>query len=257
MLVDTHSHLNCPSLLARLDDVLSAARKSDVSKIIVPSVGPEDWETVKALASETDGIFVAFGVHPMRAHLCTDDNVDRLSLFSEKAVAIGEIGLDYVLPNPPRDQQIPAFRKQLRAAVEIGLPVLIHCRKAFSDLIRILKEENVQRVGGVMHAFSGSYETAMECITLGLSISICGTVTYRNAVKPVSLVQRLSLDHLVLETDSPDMTPEPHRGIENEPAFLRYTLRKAAEIRGTDPEEVAAVTTRNAERLFRIDTVTG
>ena len=145
-----------------------------------------------------------------------------------------------------------AFRFQLRLAVEQGLPVMLHCRRAFQDLLAILMEENVQRVGGVMHAFSGSPEIARECIRLGLAIGVAGTVTYHNAVRPIEVVKACRLSILLLETDAPDLTPEPHRGMANEPAFLVAIAGKVAEIKGVSRAEVARVTTANAERLFRI-----
>jgi TatD DNase family protein len=168
------------------------------------------------------------------------------------AVAIGEIGLDFLLPGIPRERQIQAFRGQLQLAVRMGLPILIHCRRAFQDLLRIMREEQAEKVGGIMHAFSGSPETARECIGLGFAISVAGPVTYRNAVKPIELVKKIPLAHLILETDSPDMTPEPYRGKANEPAFLVETAKKVAEIKGVGLDELAAVTTRNAERLLRL-----
>ena len=250
MFVDTHCHLDHPSLFFRLHDVLASAGQSNVTKIIVPGVGPEGWDEIAALAKSLRGVYPAFGLHPMLAERYREEECDRLAAYAGEAVAIGEIGLDYAIPDVSREQQLKAFRSQLRMAVESGRPVLIHCRKAFQDLLGIIKEEKVQRVGGVMHAFSGSHEIALECIRMGLYISISGTVTYRNAVKPVVVARKIPLEHLLLETDSPDMTPEPHRGRDNEPAFLVEIARKVAEIKGIDVEEVAAVTTRNAERLF-------
>jgi TatD DNase family protein len=250
MFVDTHCHLDHPSLVARLPEVLNAAALAGVMKYIVPGVGPDGWGSVAALANCSAAIFPAYGLHPMLAGLCQNALLDRLEFLVKGSVAVGEIGLDYELAGVPRDLQMTAFRFQLQLAVAAGLPVLLHCRKAFHDMLRILKEENVQRVGGVMHAFSGSPEIAGECVKLGLCISISGTVTYLNARRPAEVVGKLPLDHLLLETDSPDMTPEPYRGRSNEPAFLIEIARKVAEIRGIELEEVAEVTTRNAERLF-------
>lgn len=250
MLVDTHCHLDHPSLLSRLDAVLASAGQSNVMKIIVPGVDSDGWDRIASLGSNKKGIFTAFGLHPMATSAFREALLETLSAYLAEGVALGEIGLDYTFADQPREKQMEAFRLQLRLAVGLGKPLLIHCRKAFQDLLRIMKEENVQRVGGVMHAFSGSMETARECIKLGLCISISGTVTYRNAVRPVELAAGLPLEHLVLETDSPDMTPEPYRGRDNEPAFLREIARRVAEIRGMDVEELARVTTQNAERMF-------
>jgi TatD DNase family protein len=254
MFVDTHCHLNHPSLLLRLHDVIASAGQSNVTKIIVPGVGPEGWDEIAALAKSLRGVYPAFGLHPMLADRYGEELPVRLAAYAGEAVAIGEIGLDYAIPEVSREQQMTVFRSQLKMAVDRGRPVLIHCRKAFQDLLAIMKEEKVERVGGVMHAFSGSYEIALKCIRLGLYISISGTVTYRNAVKPVEVAGKVPLEHLLLETDSPDMTPEPYKGRDNEPAFLVEIARRVAEIKGIELEEVAAVTTGNAERLFGLNT---
>ena len=252
MLVDTHCHLDDPSLLSRLPELLAAGKTAGVVKYVVPGVAPDGWDGIARLAGEHAWVYSAFGLHPMLADLYHDTILEKLRSFAGTAVAIGEIGLDYLVEEVSREKQQEAFRAQLRLAVNHGLPVMIHCRRAFRDLLRILREEQVERVGGVMHAFSGSPETARECIGLGMYISVAGTVTYRNAVKPVEVVRSVPIDHLLLETDAPDMTPEPYRGRPNEPAFLVETARKVAEFKGVTVEEVARVTTANAERLFRI-----
>ncbi len=252
MFVDTHCHLDHPSLFARLPDVLADAGDSEVTEIIIPGVAPSGWKTILSIAGSRKGVHAAFGLHPMLAGLYCDKILEELDRYAAQAVAIGEIGLDYAITGVPKNQQIEAFRGQLGLAVKNGLPVLVHCRRAFRDALAIMKEENVQQVGGVMHAFSGSYEIASECIKLGLSISISGTVTYRNAIKPVEIAGKLPLDHLLLETDSPDMTPEPYRGRDNEPAFLVEIARKVAEIKGIDIDEVGEATTRNAVKIFRL-----
>jgi TatD DNase family protein len=252
MLIDTHCHLDDPSLVNRLPEVLHAARSAGVAKYIIPGVSPGGWDDITPLADFEEGIFAAFGLHPMRATLYSPMLLDALAQRLPGAVAVGEIGLDYLYADQPKKRQEEAFRAQLRLAVAAGLPVLIHCRRAFRDLLSILREEGAEKVGGAMHAFSGSPEIARECLHLGLYISISGTVTYLNAVKPLEVVRSIPLDRLLLETDAPDMTPEPFRGQPNEPAFLVETARKVAELKGVTVEEVARVTTANAERLFRI-----
>jgi TatD DNase family protein len=252
MLIDTHCHLDDPTLLRRLPSVLAAAAAAGVGKFIVPGVSPDGWDAIASLAGERQEISPAFGLHPMHADQCDEKLLVRLARFARNAVAIGEIGLDYSLADIPRETQIEAFRSQLRIAVDSGLPVLIHCRRAFQDMLKILREENVARVGGVMHAFSGSPEVALECIDMGLHIAVAGPVTYRNALKPLQVVRAVPFGCLVLETDAPDMTPEPHRGRDNEPAFLVEIARKVAEIKSVSVVEVEGVTTANALRLFRI-----
>jgi len=136
-------------------------------------------------------------------------------------------------------------------AVERELPLLVHCRGGFADLLRIMREERVSRVGGIMHAFSGSTEIAHECIRLGFYISVCGTVTYRNAVRPLRVGREIPLDRLVLETDAPDLSPEPFRGRPNEPAFIVETARTLAELKGLSLELVAETTTANALNILK------
>jgi TatD DNase family protein len=223
-----------------------------VNRFIIPGVGPAGWQDIALLASEHDSVYPAFGLHPMHAPLFSTGLMDDLARYLPGAVAVGEIGLDYSYGDIPRNVQQEAFRAQLRSARAAGLPVLLHCRRAFQDLLRILREERAELVGGVMHAFSGSPEVALECTGLGLYISVAGTVTYRNAVRPLEVVRRIPLEHLLLETDAPDITPEPYRGIGNEPSFLTATALKVAEIKGISPEEVGRVTTASAERLFRL-----
>jgi len=252
MLIDTHCHLDAPALRPRIHEVLAAARQAGVGPIVVPGVAPDGWDEITSLVREQERIFPAFGIHPQAADTANDDTLARLGSLAGTAVALGEIGLDHLLPHPPRPVQEAAFREQLRIAVAAGLPVLIHCRRAFENLLRILREEGVSRVGGVMHAFSGSVEIARECIRLGLLISVAGTITYRNAVRPVAVAREIPLEYLLLETDAPDMTPEPLRGTPNEPAFLAVTARRLAELRGVTPEQVARVTSTNATGIFRL-----
>ncbi|RNC72289.1 MAG: TatD family deoxyribonuclease [Desulfuromonadales bacterium] len=252
MLIDTHCHLDDSSLRPRLEKVIAAARDAGVDRFIVPGVAPEGWDGIAALAVDRPTIFPAFGIHPMASDRADDRALARLATLARGAVAIGEIGLDYLVPSPSRAVQQVAFREQLRIAVSAGIPALIHCRKAFQDILRILREEGVGRIGGIMHAFSGSVETARECIGLGLLISVSGTVTYHNAVRPVAVAREIPMGSLVLETDAPDMTPEPLRGTPNEPAFMIETARRLAELKGVPLEEVARETTKNAHHLLRL-----
>jgi len=252
MLVDTHCHLDEPGLSGRLEQVLSAANDAGVSRFIVPGVAGQHWARIASIADARRGIFPAYGLHPMHAAHFTPALLDRLKEYLPQAVAVGEIGLDYQCRDVPREVQVEAFRQQLRLAVQRGLPVLVHCRQAFRDLMDILRQEEVHRVGGVMHAFSGSPEIGREAVRLGMFISVAGPVTYANAVRPLQVAAQVPLDSLVLETDAPDLTPEPHRGGENEPAFLTLIAAAVARIRGVSCEEVAEATTANACRLFGI-----
>lgn len=251
-LVDTHCHLDDPTLAERLDELLSRALGVGVGQFVVPGVSPECWPRIAAIADRSDRIFPAYGLHPMHAGEFSPSLLEELKTFSRNAVAIGEIGLDYMLTGVSRAAQAEAFRQQLRFAVKEGLPVLIHCRHAFADLLGILREERITGVGGIMHAFSGSPEIASECVKLGLLISIAGPVTFQNAVRPGRVAAMVPFSRLVLETDAPDLAPEPHRGMPNEPAFLPHIAGKVAAIRGVPYPELCEMTSNNARTLLRM-----
>jgi len=252
MFVDTHCHLDHPLLSGRLSEVLASARRAGVEKFVIPGVAPDGWDGIAASATGEDGVSAAYGLHPLLAFRFGDGLLEELSEHARNAVAIGEIGLDYSVAGISREEQLIALRCQARLAVRLGLPVLIHCRKAFQDLLRVVKEERLREVGGIMHAFSGSVETAREFMKEGFLISFGGSVTYSNAVKSPQVAACVPLDRLVLETDAPDMAPEPRRGEVNEPAFLLETARKVAGIKGIALAELAEATTGNVERLLHI-----
>jgi TatD DNase family protein len=190
------------------------------------------------LAERYEEIYPAFGIHPMHAYLADDTNLSQLKMCATAGVAIGEIGLDPAY-TVSLERQERAFRDQLRLAVSLGLPVLVHCRRAFQRTLRILQEEHAHHVGGIMHAFSGSPEMAREFIRLGFAISISGMLTRDSAVRPLKLVRELPLESLVLETDAPDLTPQRYKGHYNQPAFIVETLCAVARIKGVEPAEVA------------------
>jgi TatD DNase family protein len=250
-LVDSHCHLDLEPLKSGLPRFLQEAGTAGVLAFVVPGVHPDGWVGISAVAAGDPRIHPAYGIHPMHAGTVTDRILDRLLELSAQGAAIGETGLDPSY-SAPLELQERVFREQLRIAVGCGLPVLIHCRRAFERVVRILREERADRVGGVMHAFSGSVEMAREFIRLGFGISISGTVTWNNAVKPLRVARELPLEHLVLETDAPDMAPERYRGRFNRPAWITETAERVAELRGISREDVARMTTDNARRLLRL-----
>lgn len=253
MFIDTHCHLDLPPLSANLPQILQRATAAGVGRFICPGIAPARWDGVTATAATSPAIFPAFGIHPQNIDSSSAAALPALERHLANAVAVGETGLDYTDRNTDRQLQQDLFREQLRLAAIASLPVIIHCRHAFADLLRIITEESANLHGGVMHAFSGSVETARACIDLGLQIGIAGAVTWSNAIKPVQVVRDIPLAHLLLETDAPDLTPEPQRGMINEPAFLVATAQKIAEIKGISLEAVAQATTRNAERIFHVN----
>ena len=250
-LIDSHCHLDLEPLRSELPQLLQEAFAAGVQGFIVPGVHPDGGVGIAAVAEEDPRILPAYGIHPMHAGTVTDQNLDQLLELSAAGVAIGETGLDPAY-TVSLELQERAFREQLRVAVSCGLPVLVHCRRAFKRVVTILREEHADQVGGIMHAFSGSVEMAREFIRLGFGISISGTVTWDNAVKPLCLARELPLEHLVLETDSPDMTPQRYRGAFNRPAWITETAERVAEVRGISRENVARKTTDNVRRILRL-----
>lgn len=251
-LIDSHCHLDLEPLRSELASIMAEAVAVGVQRFVVPGVHPDGWSGIAALAAGDPRILPAYGIHPMHAGFASDEVFERLLGFAAHGIAIGEIGLDPAYP-VSLEQQEQVFREQLRIAVTCGLPVLVHCRRAFQRVARILREEHADQVGGVMHAFSGSLEMAQEFTALGFAISISGTVTWQNAVKPLRVAGELPLEHLVLETDAPDMAPERHRGSFNRPAWIVETALRVAEIRGISLAEVARITSGNVRRALRLE----
>ncbi len=251
-LIDSHCHLDLEPLRSGWQQAVEEACAVGVQGFVVPGVHPDGWQNIAALAAETDLVFPAYGIHPLHAGCVDDQLLDRLLEVSSRAVAIGEIGLDPSSP-VPLEQQERVFRAQLRIAGQRGLPVLIHCRRAFQRVAAILREEHAAHAGGIMHAFSGSVEMAREFISLGFVISLSGTLTWHNAVKPLHVARELPLEYLVLESDAPDMAPERYRGASNRPAWIVDTAERVAEIRGIPLEDVARITTATVRRVLRIE----
>jgi TatD DNase family protein len=251
-LIDSHCHLDLEPLKSELPHLMKEAHAAGVQGFVVPGVHPDGWPGISAVAAENPRILPAYGIHPMHAVCANDQVLDQLCELATQGVAIGEVGLDPAY-SAPLELQETAFREQLRVAVKHGLPVLIHCRRAFQRVFKILSEERAYQVGGIMHAFSGSVEMAREFIRLGFAISISGTVTWNNAVKPLRVASELPLEHLVLETDAPDMTPERYRGSFNRPAWITETALRVADVHGASLEDVARITTGNVQRVLRLE----
>lgn len=250
-MIDTHCHLDLEPLVSHLPKILREASEAGVSSFVVPGVHPDGWQRMHVLAAEYPCILPAFGVHPMHADCVDERRMEQLEQLAQQGIAIGEIGLDpsYAVS---MEVQEAAFRWQLRLALKLGLPVLIHCRKFFQRTAQIMREERAEQVGGIMHAFSGSSEMACKFIMLGFAISMSGTITWTNAVKHQRLAREIELEHLVLETDAPDMTPQAYRGRFNRPAWMVATASRLGEIKGITFGKLAAATTANAKRVLRL-----
>lgn len=237
-MVDTHCHLDLEPLASCHAEVVSEALRNGVSEIIVPGVHPDGWETMAALADRYSGVHAAFGVHPMHADLVDDDCLARLETMARNAVAVGEVGLDPVYQVSLATQEY-AFRRQIGLALKLKLPLLVHCRRAFQRTLNVLRDERAHLVGGVMHAYSGSPEMAREFIRQGFAISVSGMATRQTAHRLRRIVQAIPLEHLVVETDAPDLAPERFLGMPNRPGYLGEVLQVVASVKGISLLEAA------------------
>lgn len=254
MLFDSHAHLDDSRFDRDRDEVIKRAKENGISYIMNPGADFESSVKSVELANKYDMFYAAVGVHPHDAETMDDMMLQLLKGLTKKpkVMAIGEIGLDFYYDHSPREVQKKWFREQIRLAKEVNLPIIIHDRDANNEVMNILKEENAFDTGVLMHCYSGSAELAKQYIKKGAYISIAGPVTFKNARKAVQVVETIPLDYLVIETDSPYLTPHPFRGKRNESSYVRYVTEKIAEIKGISLEEVAERTTENAKRYFRI-----
>ncbi|MFJ7932000.1 TatD family hydrolase [Peribacillus sp. NPDC096448] len=255
MLFDTHVHVNAEQFNEDLEDVMERAKEAGVNNMVV--VGFDRPTIIRAmeLIEAYDFMYAAVGWHPVDAIDMTEEDLQWIEELSNhpKVVAIGEMGLDYHWDKSPKDVQMEVFRKQIRLAKKVGLPIIIHNREATADIVNILKEEEASRVGGIMHCFSGSAETALECINMNFYISLGGPVTFKNAKKPKEVAAAVPLDRLLIETDCPYLAPHPYRGKRNEPSYVKLVAEQIAEIKQLTIEEVSQATTENAKKLFGIN----
>jgi TatD DNase family protein len=254
MLTDSHAHLDNPAFDEDREDMLARAKEAGIERIINIGFNRETIPTTLALAENYDFIDAVVGWHPQDAiHMTADDLdwVEEICLTHPKVVAIGEMGLDYYWDTSPKDVQMKVFREQIRLARKLGMPIVIHNRDAHADVVRILREERAYDIGGVMHCYSGSWEIAQECLAMNFYISFGGPVTFKNAKQPKEVLAKVPLDRLLIETDSPYLTPHPHRGKRNETAFVKLVAEAAAEIKGLSLGELGRETTANAHSLFR------
>jgi len=253
MLIDSHCHLDFEALSADLDGVMSRAKAADVTGMVTISTRVENFSTYAGLAERYENVWCSVGTHPHNAHEelhITADELVRLSAHP-RCVAIGEAGLDYFYDNAPRDAQATGLRRHIAAARITGLPLVIHSRQADEDMGAILEEEAGQgSFPFVLHCFTAGPELARRALALGGYISFSGIITFKNAEEIREVASFVPADRYLVETDAPYLAPIPHRGQSNEPAFVRHTAERLAEVRGIDLETLGAQTTANFARLF-------
>lgn len=252
MLVDSHCHINFPGLIENIDAVMENNARNGVSHVLCVAVNLEDFPQVLALAERLSNVYASVGVHPDHES-AREPSVAELVELAEhpKIVAIGETGLDYFRAQGNLDWQRERFRTHIRAARQVGKPLIIHTREAAEDTLRIMEEEGADKIGGVMHCFTESEEVARRAIELNFYISFSGIVTFKNAIDIKAVATAIPLERLLVETDSPYLAPVPFRGKTNEPAYVRYVAEEVARLRGIDVATVAAATTQNFFTLFR------
>ena len=258
-LVDTHCHLDDDSFASDRDEVVARAAAVGVGRIVVPAIDLGNVEAVLELTAGVEGVYAAVGVHPNSAADWQDDWIDELRRLAAhpKVVAIGEIGLDYYWDKTPMEIQHHALARQLELAHELHLPVIIHNREANADILAQLAASPLRGGDrpGVLHSFSGDWSMAEAALAMGFYLGFTGPLTYKKADEMRAVATRAHLDRILIETDAPYLTPQPYRGKRNEPAYVRFVAERLAELRGLAVEEIARITTANAERLFQLPSV--
>ena len=256
MIFETHAHYDDSRFDDDREELLKKVHDSGVSPIINVGASIESTGTTLELAKTHDYIYAAVGVHPSDISGLNEDSFEWLREQTNyaKTVAIGEIGLDYYWDKEPGVQEAQRywFGRQLDLAKETGLPVIIHSRDAAEDTMQVMKEHEAQKIPGVIHCYSYSRELAGEFVKMGYFIGVGGVVTFKNARRLVETVEAIPMEHILLETDCPYMAPEPYRGKRNQSSYIRYVAEKIAELKEMSPEEVIAVTEKNARDLYGI-----
>ena len=252
MFFDTHTHLDDEKFDTDRETLICSLINEGLSLAVNIGANIPTSKASIALAEKYNFIYATVGVHPNdTGDMCDKDlaTIEELSKH-EKVVAIGEIGLDYHYDEPEPEIQKIWFENQLRLAQKLNMPYVVHDRDAHADVLDIIKRVGYYR--GVMHCFSGSAEMARQVTDLGMYVSIAGTVTFKNAPKIQEVARTVPLDKLLIETDSPYLTPEPYRGKRNNSAYVKYTAQKIAELRGMDVAEIAKITMENGRRFYNI-----
>lgn len=255
MLFDTHAHLNVEQFTEDSDEVIKRAREHNVSKIAVVGFDHETIRKALELSKNYKEIYPIIGWHPTEAGSYTEKIEEKLInlIQNEEIIAMGEMGLDYYWMKDSKEVQIEAFRRQIRVAKSLDLPIVVHNRESTEDIYQVLKEEDISDIGGIMHSFNLTPDWQEPFLDLGMHISFSGVLTFKNAPAVKESAKRTPLNKILIETDSPYLSPEPYRGKRNEPSYVRFVAEKLGELHGMPVEEIAEITTQNANKLFKLD----
>ncbi len=254
MFIDSHAHYDDAAFDKDRDKLIPSLHQAGIDAIVDCASTLESNDKVLGLADKYPYLYAAVGVHPEEINGLTPEDsaaIFDLAYSSDKVVAIGEIGLDYHYKPDTKEDQKDWFLEQIELAKELDLPIIVHSRDAAKDTMDIIKEGEADRVGGVIHAYSGDVQMAKEYVSMGFYLGVGGMVTFANVKKLIRVVEEIDLSHLLLETDCPYLAPAPKRGTRNDSSNLLYVAEKIAQIKGVTIEEVAKVTSENARRLFK------
>lgn len=251
-LFDAHLHLDDAAFTADRDAVVARAIQAGIIGMVTAGTDLLSSRAAVALAERSPAVYAAVGIHPDHATASTPEAMAGLTALGghPKVVAVGETGLDYGRSNVPREAQRQAFMQHIQLSRDLGVPLVIHCREAYPEVLELLSR--VQVPSAVMHAFSGSVQIAQACVARGYFLSIAGPVTFRRPGPTAEVAQQVPAEFMLVESDAPVLTPEPLRGRRNEPAYLVHTIQQIAFLRQTRVEDIAALTTANATRVYAV-----
>jgi len=254
MFIDSHAHLDDERFDEDRDEIIQSLNKNGIELFLNPGADLITSQNAVKLAEKYECIYAAVGCHPHDSKDMTDETITLFGTMAKqsKVLAIGEIGLDYYYDNSDRDIQRKWFREQVRLARELDIPYIVHDRDAHEDVMRIMKEEHYSGARGILHCFSSSVEMAKEFIKLGFMISLGGPVTFKKSKTPKLVALEIPLEHLLIETDSPYLTPEPFRGKRNQPIYVKYVAEEIARIKNVPVDMVAEQTNKNFKNLFNL-----
>jgi TatD DNase family protein len=254
LLTDTHTHLYYQEDIEKRDAMMQRCASNDINRLFLPNVDAASVQQVFDLVNAyPDKCYPMLGLHPCSVKADWEEELNKIkaAINQHKIYAIGEIGIDLYWDKTTLPEQIAAFKDQINWAKSLKLPIVIHCREAFDEVFQVLDEENDDDLSGIFHCFTGSLQQARRAINLGFYLGIGGVVTYKNSGLD-KIVAQIDLQHIVLETDSPYLTPVPHRGKPNESSYLIYVAQKVAELHQTSLDDVARITTANSEKVFGV-----
>ncbi len=255
MFIDSHCHLDRLDLASfdnNLDKVVLAAQQASVKKMLCVSVTLDDFPSMVEKTAQYDNVLLTCGTHPLNQEDKTD--LDKLIALAQhpRVIAVGETGLDYFYAPETKALQLDSFEKHIKAAITLNKPLIIHTRDAQQDTLNLLRQENAAQVGGILHCFTETWDMAKQAIEMGFYISFSGIVTFKNASALREVAKQVPDDRILIETDAPYLAPVPHRGQQNQPAYVVEVAKHLASIRGQSLEHIAKITTDNFNRLFNL-----